>query len=229
MNPDLNPLLHFHPLIAGRLNGAIRCSSDGQFASSCHVASADWVVAFCYGHSWCKLVSKEDYLAFLSSDLGQPVKDEYTHSVPVPLMLNSICEELWTYQMGTTEHTYVLTLAVAHFSLQLHKQKSNPYALDNRSNIRRVLIRLAVFYFLMYSLTYMEEYGRLKSAPVHYVFVWERSSHFNQTGETLNNCLSQDSRFDDRNTWIEWIKPRLGVIADDSEILFRNVQANSPV
>jgi hypothetical protein len=131
MNPSMNPLLHFHPLIAGRLNGAIQCSTNGQFVSIRHLESTDWVIAFCYGHSWCGLISKVDYLAFLSSDMGQPVKEEFAYSIPVPQVLDKSCEELLTYQLET------LTLALAHFSLQLHLHQANPYALDNRANIFR--------------------------------------------------------------------------------------------
>jgi hypothetical protein len=52
----------------------------------------------------------------------------------------------------------------------------------------------------------MEEWGRLINVPLQYVFIWEKSEHFNQTGETLNMALSQDSQFDKRNSWIEWMK-----------------------
>jgi hypothetical protein len=127
--------------------------------------------------------------------MGQPVKEEFAHSIPVPpQVLDKSWEELSTYQLETWNYdVYVLTLALSHFSLQLHLHQVNPYALDNRANIRQVLIRLAVFYFLLYLLTYMEEWGRLTNVPLQYVFIWEKSEHFNQTGETLNMALSQDS------------------------------------
>jgi hypothetical protein len=228
MNPSLDPLLHFHPFLAGRLDGGIRSSVDGQFASNRHVESADWVIAFCYGRSWCRLVSKREYLVFLSSAMAKPVKEEYTHSIPVPQVLDPFCEELLLYQTKNGEHAYVLTLLVAHFSLQLHQHSCNPYALDIQAKIRRVLIRLSVFYFLMYSCPYMIEWGKLKHILIHYVFIWERSAHYNMTGETLHLALSQESRLDDRNTWIQCIEPRHGVVADDSEIEFRYVKANNP-
>jgi hypothetical protein len=224
MNPSLDPLLRFHPLVVGRLEGGIRCSTDGQFASGRHLERADWVVAFCYGRKWCRLVSKSDYLDFIASELAKPVKEEYTHSVVVPQVLDQFCEELLSYQSGNGVYAYVLTLALAHFSLQLDVNPYNPYALDIKRNIRQCLIRLAIFYFLLYSCPYMEEWGRLTNVDQQYGFVWEQSAHFHKTAEALHLALSQQSRYGERHTWIQWVETRLGVIADDSEIEFRHVE-----
>jgi hypothetical protein len=36
----------------------IRINTEGEFATSPHSKSADWVISFCYGNKWCSLVSK---------------------------------------------------------------------------------------------------------------------------------------------------------------------------
>jgi hypothetical protein len=157
--------------------------------------------------------------------MATPVREMYLHSVAVPRVLDSFCEELLACQQLHGEYSYSCTLALAHLSLQLSGIDVNPYSLENKSNFRRVLIRLSIFYHLMYSNEIMQQWGALKNEPCQYVFVWEQSAYYDSAAESIHLAMSQPSQFNNQQSWIEWIRPRLGTLNGDVELNFQAIRS----
>ena len=150
MNEALKADVNLHPLICKRMLGSIKDETASMFLSNKSYDSASCVVAFCHGHRWCCLLRQLDFKRFVNADVGSPIRKQYSHSIPVPEVLDIFCEELDTYRSRMMGDCFEFVLSIAHLALQVIDPNINPYGVEGRGKIRKVLIQLSIFYHLLY-------------------------------------------------------------------------------
>jgi hypothetical protein len=98
MQGILHAEMDVHPPIASQMDRMRRSVDATRIIKGALYHSASWVIAFCYGHQWCCLIQRHNFQRFFDSDVGIPIRRQYSHSIAVPEILNYFCEEMMTYQ-----------------------------------------------------------------------------------------------------------------------------------
>jgi hypothetical protein len=213
--------MHVHPLIACRMDGSVKMADAGKITNDPMFSTSNWVIAFCYGERWCSLQRRDNFHRFLNSDVAKPVRRQYLHSIAVPEYLDAFCEDLETYQERMLEDTKTYTLALAHLALQEVDHRINQFSLDGRTSIRQVLMRLSIFYHLMYYNPHMILWAgwiAAKTDQVGYVFVWNRSEMYHMSAQVLHAAMEPIEQYTDQHLWVEWVLPRIATIDDDVSV-----------
>jgi hypothetical protein len=228
MNAIIVANMDVHPLIAGRINGTIRAMVNGKIDNDPLYPCASWVIAFCYGENWCFLLRKKQFQRFFDSDVALPIRHYYLHSIAVPEVLDSFCEELITYQDRSMCDIKKYTLSLAHLSLQVVNIRLNSSSIDGRTRIRRVLIRLSIFYHLMYVNMQMKEWAgwiSTKTEEEGYIWIWNQSEWYDGSAKIVHATMEPLEQYTDQHLWVEWVEPRISTT--DSDVSVRILSART--
>jgi hypothetical protein len=210
-----------HTLIAGRMDGTISEEAGSQITRDPLYPSSKWVIAFCYGRKWCCLLHRVEFQRFLDADVAIPIRNDYLHSIAMPEVLDVFCEELATYRSRMTSDCFEYTLAIAHLSLQEINHQINPYSVTGRATICRVLIKLTIFYHLLFRNLEMSEWAGWEAETSgdvgrgNYLFVWRMSTDYDEKAEVIHILIGHNYQYTDQHVWPEWLETRLDTIDGD--------------
>jgi hypothetical protein len=160
---------------------------------------------------------------FFEADVCFPVRAEYLHTIVVPEFLDQFCQELETYQDRSIGDCFMFTLAIAHLSLESFDLLANPYSTNGRYIIRDVLIRLTIFYHLLYRNADMWKWSGWETRPMgnqfrvreRYLFVWMKARQYHESADVIQQLIQQ---YTDRHVWCEWLEPRIEMINEDVSV-----------
>ena len=166
---------------------------DPMAITRARLAEVNWVVAFCDGAQWCSLIQQNRFRTFLAQELLDPVERMYDHSFPVPPLLDNYCQELYTYETEVQLDYTIYDLAIGHLSLSMffNGVRLDPLLASTRIDIRRELVKVAIFYHLLFHCPPMHDWCRtemLDSLAIAgergFKFVWQKMEKWFQNAES---------------------------------------------